>query len=259
LLSLVAALLAAPVVLPVEVGASQLTPPTAVGGVKMPLPRLRPKPLAQGVPTIRPTVPTAPGPPSALAAPPAIPPGFAINPNSRFSPEQQLHLARITAYFNSFQTMEGKFVQIAPSGEQSEGTFNLQRPGYIRFHYNPPSKLDVIADGQRVAIRDGAARTNDIYPLARTPLRHLLADRVDLTSDTVVDSIRDEPDLISVLIIERSLFATGKLVLIFDRKTYVLRQWIVTDAQGLNTSIAIYNVVTDRPQDPKQFVISGLF
>jgi outer membrane lipoprotein-sorting protein len=227
----------------------------------MPLPRLRPRPPTQTTPGIRPTaIPSTPGlPTTASPTLPATPPGFVVNPNSRFSAEQQLHLARITAYFNSFQTLEGRFVQIAPSGEQSEGTFNLQRPGYIRFHYNPPSKLDVIADGRSVAIRDGAARTQDVYPLARTPLRHLLADRVDLTSDTVVDSIREEPDLISVLIIERSVFATGKLQLIFDRRTYVLRQWVVTDAQGLNTSVAIYNVVINKPQDPRQFVISSLF
>jgi outer membrane lipoprotein-sorting protein len=182
-----------------------------------------------------------------------------VNPRSRFTPEQQLALVRITQYFNSFKTLEGKFVQIGPTGEQSEGSFNLVRPGLIRFHYNPPSRLAVIADGRSVAIRDGNARTQDIYPLQRTPLRHLLADEVNLADENIVDSVREEPDLVSVLLIERSAFASGKLQLIFDRRTFVLRQWIVTDAQGLNTSVAVYDVVANKPQDPRQFVIGAAF
>ena len=52
------------------------------------------------------------------------------------------------------------------------------------------------------------------------------------------------------MIIEKSALVDGKLTLIFDRKTYELKQWIVTDAQGLNTSVAIYNITTGKPQDP---------
>jgi outer membrane lipoprotein-sorting protein len=240
-------------------GESPPTPPAPVAGVKMPLPRLRPTAATPTVPTI--PTPRPPSTPTSVSTPavPALPAGFAVNPYSKFNPDQQTALARITTYFNSFRTMEGRFVQIGPSGEQSEGMFNLSRPGNIRFHYNPPSRLDVIADGRSVAIRDGSTNTQDIYPLSKTPLRYLLADQVDLTSEKVVDSVREDPDLISVLIIEKTAFVSGKLVLIFDRKTYQLRQWIVTDAQGLNTSVAIYNVVTDKTQDPRQFVISSAF
>ena len=75
----------------------------------------------------------------------------------------------------------------------------------------------------------------------------------------LVDSVREDPDLISVLIIEKTPFVDGNLVLIFDRKTYALRQWIVTDGQGLKTSVAIYNLTTDKPQDARQFVISSAY
>jgi outer membrane lipoprotein-sorting protein len=220
-------------------------PVAPVAGAKVPLPRLRPG-----------TIPRPAPPAVVVPRPQPAAPQVRISPDSRFTPDEQVALARITAHFNSFKTLEGDFVQIGPTGEQSEGVFNLDRPGNIRFRYKPPSKLDVIADGRSVAIRDGAARTQDLYPLSRTPLRYLLADKVDLTDETLVDSVREEPDLISVLIIEKSTFVDGKLALIFDRRTYELRQWIVTDAQGLNTSVAIYNVVADRPQDPGLFYIS---
>jgi outer membrane lipoprotein-sorting protein len=164
-------------------------------------------------------------------------------------------LANITDYFNSFRTMEGEFVQVGPRGEQSEGVFVIAKPGKVRFHYKPPVKLDVIADGRSIAIRDNKANTQDLYPLSKTPLRYLLAQDVDLTSSKIVDGIKEDRDLISVLIEERSALVEGKLTLIFDRQSYELRQWIVTDAQGLNTSVAIFNTVTGKKPDPALFKI----
>lgn len=177
------------------------------------------------------------------------------SPNSPFTPAQQTALADISNYFNSFDTMEGEFIQVGPRGEQSEGVFVIDKPGKIRFHYKPPVKLDVIADGRSVAVRDNRANTQDLYPLSKTPLRYLLSDRIDLTSSEIVDGVREEDDLISLEIIEKGALVKGKLTLIFDRKTSELRQWIVTDAQGLSTSVAIFNTTTGTSPDPGLFKI----
>jgi outer membrane lipoprotein-sorting protein len=214
----------------------------------VPLPRLRPPYMGADTRT------STPADPSAAVAKPAS--TFVLNPRSRFSRDQQMQLAAINDYFNSFRVMEGQFIQFGPSGEQSEGVFFMTRPGRIRFHYSPPSRLDVVADGSSVAIRDGKTRTQDLYPLSATPLRYLLSDKIDLTSDNIVQSIREEPDLISLNIVESGGLAQGKLTLIFDRKSYELRQWVVTDAQGLNTSVAIYNTKTGKPQNPNLFRIT---
>ena len=164
-------------------------------------------------------------------------------------------LANINAYFNGFKTMEGQFIQFGPHGEQSEGDFYIARPGKIRFKYNPPVPLDVIADGRNVAIRNTRTATQDYYPLSKTPLRYLLADNIDLTSG-VVNEVRQEPDLIALIIVEDSRLVKGKLTLIFDKQTYELKQWIVTDAQGLNTSVAVYNTTTGGRLDPGLFKIN---
>lgn len=173
---------------------------------------------------------------------------------AQFNADQQQVLANINAYFNSVRTMQGEFVQVGPNGEQSEGIFFLARPGKILFQYRPPVRLKVIADGSTVSVEDSAAHTQDLYPLKRTPLRHLLADQIDLTSAAVVRDVVIQPDLISVVLYEESM-GDGWLTLIFDSQTYELRQWVVTDAQGLNTSVAIYNVDTNRPEDRKHFRI----
>jgi outer membrane lipoprotein-sorting protein len=225
-------------------------PARAGGGV--PLPRERPD-LA---------TPTPPG----AAATPASATDAATNPfmgkkprgPSRFTPEQLRVLAEISNTLNSARTMEGQFIQFGPHGEQSEGVFYISRPGKIRFHYRPPVKLDVISDGFNVAVRDNRAMTQDYYPLSKTPLRYLLADQIDLTSDKLVNEVREEPDLLAVVIVERSAFADGKITLVFDRKTHDLKQWIITDAQGLNTSVAIYNVSVGKAPDPGLFKITYL-
>jgi outer membrane lipoprotein-sorting protein len=170
------------------------------------------------------------------------------DPNSPFTPEQQAALANVGAYFNSFSLMEGRFVQIAPDGSQSEGVFFLSKPGKIRFHYSPPARLDVISDGSSVAVKDGKANTQDMYPLSKTPLRYLLSGNIDLNSSKMVKAVQIASDLITVTIVEKGAFEQGTLTLIFDRKTYELRQWQITDAQGLTTSIAIFDVALNKPQ-----------
>jgi outer membrane lipoprotein-sorting protein len=174
---------------------------------------------------------------------------------SHFTPEEEAALASISDYFNSFRTMEGQFIQVGPNGEQSEGVFFIAKPGKIRFHYRPPVKLDVIADGSSVAVRNNKARTQELYPLSKTPLKYLLADNIDLTSGNTVSQVKIEPDIVSVVIVQKSAFVDGKLTMIFDRKTSALKQWIVTDAQNLNTSVAVFNIATGKPQDPGLFRI----
>ena len=218
----------------------------AAASSQVPMPRMRPP--YKGV--------TARVDPANVAAAVIARPAFTPDPNSPFTVEQQRMLANVNAYFNSFHILEGRFIQFGPNGEQSEGVFFMTRPGRIRFHYSPPSKLDVVADGSSVAVRDGRTRTQELYPLSATPLRYLLADHVDLTSRNIVQSITEESDLISLTIMDRSSAAQGKLTLIFDRKSYELRQWIVTDAQGLNTSVAIYDTATEKPQNPNLFRIT---
>lgn len=237
-------------------------PATATVRDPVPMPRLKPayQGPAVGPPVsstqavaIEPTVDT--GAAAAATSAARAPENFTFQQNSPFTRDQQVALANISAYFNSFRLLEGEFIQFGPSGEQTEGVFFMSRPGKIRFHYRPPARLDVIADGSSVAIKDGRTQTQDMYPLSRTPLRYLLADRIDLTSPDLVSAVHEEADLISIVIVERSALVDGKLTMIFDRRNYELRQWVVTDAQGLNTSVAIFNTTTGKPQDPNLFRI----
>jgi outer membrane lipoprotein-sorting protein len=179
-------------------------------------------------------------------------------PAGQLSPAEQETLGEINTYFNSVKTMHGDFVQFGPDGDQVEGKFYLERPGKIRFYYNPPAQLDIIADGKSVSVKDRKLNTQDIWPLNETPLRFLLADQIDLTKDTNVVGVVVETDLVTIVVEDRTTFNSGKLTLIFDAQTFDLKQWTVTDAQGMDTSVAIYNITANGPSNPKLFVIDYL-
>src|SRR5579871_3095447 len=176
---------------------------------------------------------------------------------SAFDAKQRTLLSRVSTYLSGVQTMVGNFVQIGPDGGRTEGTFYIQKPGKVRFEYNPPSPIDVIADGSSVVVRDRNLATQDLYPLSQTPLRYLLADRIDLIRDTDVVSVTADDTFVTVVIEEKQLVVgTSRLMMMFDAKSLTLKQWTVTDPQGLDTTVAVYNLDVTKKPDPQLFVIN---
>jgi outer membrane lipoprotein-sorting protein len=174
-----------------------------------------------------------------------------------FDAKQRHLLDRISLYLSSVQTLVGNFVQIAPDGSRTDGTFYIQKPGKVRFEYNPPSPTEVIADGSSVAVRNRDLNTQDLWPLAQTPLRYLLADHIDLLHDTDVVSVSSDDKYVSVVVEEKQIMVgTSRLLMMFDAKDLTLRQWTVTDPQGMQTTVSIYNLNADEKPDPNLFVIN---
>ncbi|WP_394691436.1 outer membrane lipoprotein carrier protein LolA [Hoeflea sp.] len=150
---------------------------------------------------------------------------------------------RVADHFASVKTMTGEFIQFGPNGEQTGGKFFIDRPGKLRFNYEAPSAVRVIADGKAVVIGNRKLRTWDLYPLNKTPLKLLLADRIDLSAD-MVRSVKEDPDLITIVLGNKTIFGDSTISLMFDPKSFELRQWTIRDAQGKDTSVMIFNVQT---------------
>lgn len=170
-------------------------------------------------------------------------------------PMQTQLLRDVNLHFNRTDKLEGDFVQIGPNGERAEGRFYLWKPGRMRFDYNEPSPLLVVANGRWVGISDMKERTTERYPLKATPLKLLLADEVNLAKQANISNISADADLITMVLEEDSGEAIGSLTLMFDTATLELRQWVVTDAQGLDTSVALYNTKIGVNREKKLFVI----
>ena len=148
---------------------------------------------------------------------------------------------KIADHFSSVKSMSGEFVQFGPKGEQTGGKFFLERPGKIRFNYDGSSNFRVISDGKSVVILNKKLNTSDLYPLSKTPLKLLLDTRIDLSGDRV-KSVKQEDDLTTIQLADKSVFGNSKITMMFDPKSYELRQWTITDAQGKDTTVMIFNV-----------------
>ncbi|NJL08560.1 MAG: outer membrane lipoprotein carrier protein LolA, partial [Methylacidiphilales bacterium] len=164
------------------------------------------------------------------------------------APTREL-VQKINATFNALSVASGEFVQVAPDGSRTQGRFYLQKPGKVRFDYAPPSPIEFISDGGSIAVRDRKLATQDITPLSQTPLRFLLAERIDLLRDAPVIAVQKDDLFVSVVLEERHPVAgTHRLMLMFGADDLQLKQWTVTDPQGFDTTVAIYNVdTTKRP------------
>ena len=175
---------------------------------------------------------------------------------SSFDANQKAQAARVSSYLSSLQTLVGNFVQVGPDGSKTKGDFYIQKPGKVRFEYDPPTPIAIIADGSSLAVRDRKLATQDIYPLSQTPLRFLLSDRIDLLKDTNVVSVTADDVFISVTIEEKqALIGTSRLMLMIGTKDGQLKQWTVTDPQGYDTTVAVYNLDQSKKVDPGLFKI----
>jgi outer membrane lipoprotein-sorting protein len=183
-------------------------------------------------------------------APPSVP------TTTAFSAAQRAQVDKVSAYLTSMQQLVGKFVQVGPDGSRIRGEFYIQKPGKVRFEYDPPSPIEIIADGQSVVVRDRKLATQDLYPLSQTPLRFLLSDRIDLLHDTNVVGVRSDDTFVTVVIEERQpLIGTSRLMMMVGAKDYQLKQWTITDPQGYDTTVAVSNLDASKRPDPNLFRI----
>ncbi len=174
---------------------------------------------------------------------------------AQMSGDDARDLTRISNYLNGVTTLKGNFVQVGHDGELSEGLFYLRRPGRIRFEYQPPNPALVIADGTWVGVYDTRLNTLDRIPLGQTPLSILLKKRVNLKTENSVRAIERAPGLMRVTAVDPNEPDQGSIIMVFADNPLELRQWIVVDAQGLTTTVALSDMQANVKLDPDLFFI----
>jgi outer membrane lipoprotein-sorting protein len=163
---------------------------------------------------------------------------------------------RANAYFTNLNTLVAEFTQVGGDGNRQSGTLYLQRPGKVRFEYDPPSTLQVIADGRSVAVRDRKLATQDLYSISQTPLKFLLRERVNLGQDIRITGISNDAGSVRINLEDSStLGGTSRITLYFDPEVESLKQWRIVDAQGFQTVVVLNDVQRDRRLDQNMFRI----
>ena len=175
-----------------------------------------------------------------LSAPVAF--AAASAPATTLSAADQADIQRIQAYLNGITTLKAHFVQVAPNGSLSQGTAWLDRPGRMRFQYDPPSPLLLVAGHGEVVFHDSSLDQTTNIPIGLTPLGILLADHISLTGDVTVTGLRRLPGEVQITLVRTARPTDGSLTLTLSDTPLVLRQWTVVDAQGRQTTVTLTNI-----------------
>jgi outer membrane lipoprotein-sorting protein len=167
--------------------------------------------------------------------------------------QDQADIGRIEAYLNSLKSLKAHFMQVAPDGGISEGTAWLERPGRMRFQYDPPAPFLLIAAHGQLIFHDSSLGQTSNLPLGRTPLGILLADHVELSGAVTVTAIQHLPGQIQLTLVRTASPGDGSLTLIFTDPPLTLRQWTVLDAQRRETHVTLSNAQTGGTFDQTLF------
>ncbi|WP_018148734.1 LolA family protein [Henriciella marina] len=177
----------------------------------------------------------------------------AADSNAVSATERRAILKAAAASLSAAETARGRFTQVSPNGAYTEGDFALQRPGRMRFDYDEPTPILIVANGTTVAMEDSDLETVDRVPLASTPLGLILDDELDFETEARVTDVRKTPSEIAITMQDRSGEAEGEVTLYFDPASYQLMSWRALDANRQVTRVALQDIETNVRLSPRLF------
>jgi len=172
---------------------------------------------------------------------------------SDLSKRDKADIARIETYFDSIRTLSGRFYQISSLGEIAEGRISLSRPGKLRIEYNPPVPILIIADGRRLVYYDSELQSVNTFRIEDTPAYILLRDKLDLGADVEVVGFDRGKGVLRLTVLDKENPDIGRLTLVFADNPLILKKWIITDPQGVTTTVALLDTRTGMELKPQLF------
>ena len=173
--------------------------------------------------------------------------------------QDTLELQRIAAYLNNIRTMTASFQQIAHNGGVSAGHLWVARPGRMRFEYEPPNAITLLADSASVYYWDKQLGQTSKYELRSTPAWFFLRDPISFGGDVIVTRFERAGGALRVTVVESAEPDAGSLTLAFTGNPPVLRQWTVLDQQGKTTTVTLSDLQFGMALDPRLFQYQSLF
>ena len=169
------------------------------------------------------------------------------------TPQDNADLQRIAGYLNSIRTMYAKFRQVAAGGGIATGQLWMARPGRMRFEYDPPTQILLLADMFYVYYIDKELIQMSKVGLKSTPAWLLLRDPITF-NDLIVTRFERAANTVRVTVVEKTEPDNGSLTMVFSDNPLALRQWSIVDQQRKTTTVSLYDERFGMALDPKLFV-----
>ncbi|MEK6205242.1 MAG: outer membrane lipoprotein carrier protein LolA [Amylibacter sp.] len=162
----------------------------------------------------------------------------------------------LNAYLNSLLSATAPFTQESADGSTATGTFYLQKPGKMRFEYDPPSPALLVADGSALAIFDKKSnRGPQRYPQSSTPLSLLTRSDIDIRRSRFVQKLEAGTTQMHLTMFDPDRPGNGSIKMIFDRNPMALIEWIIVDGSGLESVVKLGKLTTNISLDSALFSI----
>ena len=181
----------------------------------------------------------------AAAAPPPVP--------APLSRQDTADLQRIAAYLNGIRTMYARFEQVAANGGIATGQLWMARPGRMRFEYDPPNQILLLADMFYIYYVDKELAQMSKVGLKSTPAWFLLRDPITF-DDLVVTQLEHNANAFRITVVEKAEPEKGSLTMVFSDHPLILRQWSIVDQQRKTTTVSLYDERFGVALDPKLFI-----
>lgn len=154
---------------------------------------------------------------------------------------------QVESYLNGIRTLRARFTQIDPSGETKTGRVYIDRPGRLRFEYDPPEQMLLVATDWRLVMYDRQAEQTTTIPVDRTPLGLLLDDPIRLSGPVTIRGLAELNGELYLTLFQTDEPGLGEIELAFGMNPLELRRWSVLDAQGKTTRVLLEEVETNVP------------
>lgn len=153
---------------------------------------------------------------------------------------EKLSLRTLSRYMTQMGQVETTFTQINSDGSLSTGKLAIHRPGRMRFEYDPPSLALVVAGGGQLAIFDPVSNEPpEQYPLRRTPLNLILQRNVNFARSGMVVAHEGDDTTTRILARDPEHPDLGTIELVFTPDPVELRQWVITNEGGDQTTVIL--------------------
>src|SRR5260221_5289748 len=169
------------------------------------------------------------------------------------SAEERADAQRVEQYLNGIRSLSARFQQFAANGGMAGGQLFVARPGRMRFEYDKPSPILLLADGTFVVYIDNQLKQVSYLPIGSTPAWFLLRDTISLTDGVTITKFERGPGVIRVTLVENKSPENGTLTLTFSDKPLELKQWTIVDQHGKSTTVVLSDTRYGVPVDAKAF------
>jgi outer membrane lipoprotein-sorting protein len=151
---------------------------------------------------------------------------------------------QIEQYFNGIRSLKARFVQSNPNGSVVQGTLYVRRPGRMRFEYDAPSQLKIVADGYQVTMWDNATRDFGQWPIGWTAASFLVKDPLVLSGDLQVEKLERVNGMLEATMVQARKPQDGKVIVRLAENPLLLRGWTIIDNRGNRVTVSLSEMQT---------------